>query len=473
MTFGYGPDDFPQAQWLADRLEGGWRYDHTAKQWHHWDGTRWAPDQTRQIELASAALAWEAAKTADTDGDRKSALKLTSLPALRRALEALATFEGYGTNGDDWDSVPYLLGVENGIVDLRSNMLVKNPDPAMLVTKSTGVKFSPVEGPEDFDKVAPTFMTVMRQWMSGDESMVAFLLLWFGASLFGFTPEQRFLMMVGIGRNGKGTLKHSIMQAVGEYGAQLDSNLYMRARNGSARSDQARADLLAIKGKRITFFSEPEGNKFNEELLKAHTGGDKIVARALYSNNVQTWDPTHSITFLVNDAPELDDLGPSMAARVMVADFRERFDGDKEDKTLYRVIEREAPGILSILCWSAAAWWASWDAGEGGISLPERVVEQSKAFMERNDPVANWLNDRATFSRDGRTPSQHAYESFVEWWKHEGESGDPMSQVKFALTLQKKGMTKGKTPQGMVWTGFRLLGAMELADREDVEDDEA
>lgn len=473
-VYGTGPEDFKQAEWLAEVMESEWRFDHTAGRWHHWDTVRWAPDDTRKIEKVASELAAAGMADALIDGNevlKTSLMKLLSLPALRRALEALATFPGYGTNGDDWDSEPHLLGVANGIVDLRTNSLIKKPTPDMLVTLSTGCDFRPVDGPADFDDAAPRFMSVMREWMSDDESMVAFLLLWFGASLFGFTPEQRFLLMTGIGRNGKGALKAAIMHATGEYGAQFDANLYMRTRFGAARSDSARADLMALKGKRITFFSEPEGGHFNEELLKAHTGGDKITARALYSNNVQTWDPTHSITFLVNNAPEVEDLGPSMASRVMVADFRERFDGDREDKRLYGALEREKSGILGILCWAASAWYGSWVDGEGGITLPERVIEQSRAFMERNDPVANWLNDRAQFAADAATPSQIAYDSFMDWFGTADAPGEAMSQVRFAIELQKKGFKKVKGRLSNVWSGFRLLSAVDLAEK-DVDEDE-
>jgi putative DNA primase/helicase len=463
--FNLGPEDFQQAEWLAHYMDREWRFDHTAERWHHWDGNRWAPDQTRQVERRVAELAATNIANASTDGERKALIKLLGLPATRRALEALATFPDYGTNGDDWDAIPHLLGTESGIMDLRTNSLITKPDPSMLVTKSTGCKIKRVESPADFDDAAPIFMQVMRDWMSGDDSMVAFLLLWFGASLFGFTPEQRFLLMTGIGRNGKGALKHSVMKAVGEYGGQYDANLYMRTRFGAARSDQARADLIALKGKRITFFSEPEGGRFNDELLKAHTGGDRITARALHSNNVQSWDPTHSITFLVNNAPEVEDLGPSMAARVMVADFRERYDGDKEDKRLYGKLEREAEGILGILCWAASAWHASWSEGLGGIELPERVKEQSKAFMERNDPVANWLNERAEFDADGHCASQVAYESFLSWFSHSDTPGEAPSSVKWAQAMEKKGLRKEKTKFGMRWKGFRLLNAMALAER--------
>lgn len=478
-SFGRGAEDFRQADWLSEELEGTWRYDHTAQRWHHWDGTRWAPDETEHIvftvaERARLALArgtWSVGGASLSTDDAKALVKLLNVPVARRALEALATMPAYATNGDDWDQVPYLLGVENGVVDLRTNTLVEHPEPSCLVTKTTGVRFEPATDPEQFAARAPLFMAFMEDVMSGDPSMVAFLLLWFGSSLFGMSPEQRFLLMTGIGRNGKGALKHSVMKAVGEYGAQFDANLYMRSKLGAARSDGARADLLALKGKRITFFSEPEGNRFNEELLKAHTGGDRITARALYSNNVQSWDPTHSITFLVNDAPEVDDLGPSMTARVMVADFRERYDGEREDKRLYGKLEREAEGILAILCWAASAWWASWDAGGHGLTLPERVQEQSRRFMERNDPLAQFINERCETGLDLRTGSAHLYGTFLEWWRASGQAGEAPSQVRFSQMMERKGFKKVKGRTSNDFRGIQPLSAWQLADRDDSEEE--
>jgi putative DNA primase/helicase len=471
---GRGAEDYKQAEWLAHYLKGEWRFDHTTEKWHHFDGVRWAKDDTQAIHKAIADLAGERLKKAKGELELKLLFAMLQWPTQERVLKALSTFEGYGTNGDDWDSDPYLLGCKNGVVDLRKNTLVP-ATPEQKVTQSTGVKFVPLDDPDQFrDPVvgAPLFMGFMDDITSGDPAMVAFLLLWYGASLFGFTPEQRFLLMTGIGRNGKGTLKHSVMKAVGEYGAQYDANLYMRSRFGAARADQARADLIALKGKRITFFSEPEGGRFNEEMLKAHTGGDTITARALHSNNVQTWEPTHSITFLVNNAPEVEDLGPSMGARVMVADFRERYDGEQEDKQLYGKLEAEAVGILGILCWAAKAWYQSWSTGQGGITLPARVIEQSQQFMERGDAVANWLNERGEYGPKATQNSQLAYESYLNWFTRSGEEGEPMSMVRWALALQKKGFKKEKTRTGAVWTGFRILGAMELADK-GIDEDEA
>ena len=467
--FGTGSaEDYRQAQWLAIKLNREWRYDHGAGRWHHWNKVRWAPDERHEIEHKVATLAAEHLKPGKTDSEagRKALIRLLNMASINRALEALSTFPDYSTDGADWDQVPYLLGCRNGIVDLRYNTIDTHPDPTCLVTMTTSRHFTPCE-PSQFAERAPEFLKFLSEITSNDPEMVNFLLMWYGASLFGFSPEQRFLLMTGIGRNGKGTLRNAIMKATGEYSRQPDANVYMRSKFGAARSNEARADLIDLKGKRIGFFSEPAGGKFNEEMLKAHTGGDIITARQMYSHVMVSWEPTHSITILVNDAPEVDDIGPSMGNRVMVADFRERYEGAKEDKQLYATLAGEADGILSILCWVAKQWYELWSTGQGGLFIPPRVLEQSKAFMERNDQVASFLDEACQLGNGYKVQSKLLYDAYLQWHAREDRQEVELSQVKFPQMLERKGFKKVKGEMGQFWLGIKPKGAMQLADEED------
>lgn len=470
-VFGAGSEDFRQAEWLAEVLERKWRFDFSTKMWHHWDGMRWAPDKTNAVLNTVATAAALAVGSAKTEVEKKALIKLLSIAPVQKALEALATFEGYGTSGEDWDQDPFLLGCTNGIVDLTNNALVPNPDPSCLVTRTTGHAFIPVKDPAEFSRRAPRFMKFLMEITSEDLAMAYFLLQWFGASMFGFSPEQRFLMMIGIGRNGKGVLKNSVIHAAGEYGAQPDGNVYMRSKWGGPNSSSARAELIDLKGKRICFFSEPEGQHFNEEMLKAHTGGDFITARTLYSAKMLRWQATHSITFLVNDAPEVEDVGPSMANRVMVADFRERYDGDKEDKRLEKKLEAEAEGILAILCWAAKAWYESYEASGAGIDIPARVKEQSKAFMEKNDPIAHCLNEAFTTGAGLKWQAGLCYQAYQQWFVRSGQEGEMVSQIKFGRGLEKKGFKKAVTRMATYYLGLKPLSAVDIADGEGEDND--
>lgn len=465
-----GSEDAEQAKWLAEALGSEYRYDHTAERWHHWTGVRWAPDKVKDLHERVIELTTERLKTVNAinvpdDDERKRLVKvyrrLFELSRIESALRTLATSDGYKTDGADWDQDAFLLGCENGIVDLRVNALVDQPGPSLLVTKTTGQKFVPLKEwtVNELRRRAPRFMEFMVEVTSGDPGMIDFILRWYGYTLFGTTEEQKFLILIGTGRNGKGALMNTMRSVIGEYTADTDQNLYMKTRYGAARSDGARADLMALKGKRFAVMEEPEGGQFNEELLKAHTGGVPITARALHSNNVISWVPTHTITFLTNKAPRVEDVGPSMQRRVLVADFRERFDGEREDKHLYDKLKLESEGILAILCWAAKAWY------EDGLTIPQRILDASEAYITQNDPIGKALDEFFVVKMGVSAGAKVLYETYLEWHAQSDNPNEAMSLTAFGTNLGNRGFTKKKTEKGIVYTNIRPKTASELAEQ--------
>jgi putative DNA primase/helicase len=470
---GRGSTDYDQAAWLADVLEKRYRYDHTTEKWHRWDPESgiWKRDQVNDLmeeinqNVDDVIMAINDRKgehyiqdEEEREATTKSFMKLKMTNNQHRAMEALSTLASYKTDGSDWDQNPYLLGCANGVVDLRVNALVK-PDPDNLVTRSTKHVFKPVHSWDEGFARAPQLIESGLQWTSDDSSLVLFYLLWFGYSLFGLNTEQRFLILTGIGRNGKGALMKAMRNVFGEYSASVSDSMYMRSRFGSSRSDNARPDLMELKGRRLAAMSEPEGGAFNEEMLKAHTGGDPITARSLYSNNVISWEPTHSIVILTNHAPKVDDIGPSMAARVMVADFQNQYTGDKEDKDLYTKLttEPEAEGQLALLAF-AAQWWH-----EHGLTIPERVTQASQNYIASSDPVGRAIDDVFVQEKGARGPAQVMYAQYLEWHTQNNEEGEPLSGTAFGLALKRHGLDKKKMNNGWYYLGIRPKSAMEIA----------
>ena len=87
------------------------------------------------------------------------------------------------------------------------------------------------------------------------------------------------------------------------------SAMYMRSKHGDPGSAGPRADLMALQGKRFLTPAEPVQGAFNDELVKHHTGGDPVRARALHSNTELQFPPTWTIFFLTNNPPKLEDVG--------------------------------------------------------------------------------------------------------------------------------------------------------------------
>jgi putative DNA primase/helicase len=243
----------------------------------------WAPDKVNEVHrrvvleadkglLLTEEMAEEEAKFAS-----KPFKKLKQVVGNKAALEALSWHAEYKTEGSDWDADENLLGCANGILDLRTGKLVEI-DPANRVSKSTHIHYH-----EEWDLAtaaqnAPRFAKFLTEVTSGDDELADFYLRWFGYSLFGHARAQKFLIMSGkLGRNGKGVLKRLMLKVFGEYAAEVSPSLYTASKWGDVASDRPRADLMMLFGLRLTFVPEPSGT-FNTEMLKQHTGGDRITA---------------------------------------------------------------------------------------------------------------------------------------------------------------------------------------------------
>src|SRR5205807_1678972 len=107
---------------------------------------------------------------------------------------------GAGRTGD-------VLVARNGLLDVGSGELVPHtPDYFGLYCL-----------PYDFDPNAgcPGWEQAVGRICGGDPELVALLQQWFGYCLTTSTDEQRFLVLVGEGANGKSTLIGGLLAVVG------------------------------------------------------------------------------------------------------------------------------------------------------------------------------------------------------------------------------------------------------------------
>src|SRR5437773_10259254 len=133
------------AQRYGDRL----RFDHRRRRWLVWAGHWWRDDDVREVRR----LAKDAARERFHDA--------TQIPDLRdRAAEARFAVGSENRNrldamllaaeieppiadpGDAWDADPFLMGVGNGVVDLRTGEL-RAGAPDDRITRHTSVPFDP------------------------------------------------------------------------------------------------------------------------------------------------------------------------------------------------------------------------------------------------------------------------------------------------------------------------------------------
>jgi hypothetical protein len=125
------------------------RYDHRRGHWLLWGDDWWRPDEVGVVRILAkeaARLRYEEAADIEDLRQRTQEAGFAIQSENRYRLEAMlaqARSESpIADAGDSWDADPWLFGVSNGIVDLRTGRL-RPGDPADRVTLHTGVVFDP------------------------------------------------------------------------------------------------------------------------------------------------------------------------------------------------------------------------------------------------------------------------------------------------------------------------------------------
>lgn len=434
---------------FADKV----RYDHMRSQWYYWEGTRWHVDRTKYVyDLVRQHTNRLYGQKKTDETMVKMLTALWNWSKKESFLKSLSAREEIAMEGTEWDTEEYLLGFDNGIMDLRTGVFDPHPDPSVLVSKTVGCKWNPDAPYDQFEDFMASILP--------DPDVQRYVYGLLGYCLWGNSLEQKFWMWSGRGGNGKGILARTMVHVLGDYADAPSNTLYMRTRVGSAPSNQARPDLIRLQGVRFTYMSEPPGGQFEENLLKAHSGDDVVLARDLYSKagQMSRFNPTHKIIFLTNEPPKTDDVGLSMRRRARLVKFEQDFDGS--DKAIEARVKAQKQGILRVLVGLAQVWW---NDGTPGLPEADKVLEWSNEYMSDNDPLAGWIADDCDLLGGEVTGSAVLYGDYADWCARKGV--EARSQTAFSIMLAKR-FRKDRTRTGSQFYGIRLKPIEKRADDE-------
>jgi hypothetical protein len=260
------------AAYTAPRL----KYDHRRGCWLLFNGHHWVQQtngEVTRLALASIRERQAAALRIEDDEKRKQLLNWSiggeSLKRLRALMTIAQNVASLADAGDCWDLDPWLLGVQNGVLDLRTGELGAGR-PEDRITLCTSVSF-------DARATSPLWDATLEQIFGGDADLIAYFDRLTGYTLTGDCREEMLALCYGGGGNGKGTVMNTLAWVMGDYADDLPfSALELHDRSGIPN------DIAKIVGKRLITSSESgEAKRLNEARVKALTGRDPITARFL------------------------------------------------------------------------------------------------------------------------------------------------------------------------------------------------
>lgn len=447
--------DVGNARRLVARHGADMRYVVEAKQFIVWRNGRWEWDDDGEAMR-------RAKDTARGIDDEVRAASDERRPALRawatkseghdrlRSMIALAQSEhGVPIHVSELDRDPFLLGVLNGVVNLRSGGL-RIPRREDLITKLAPVEYRP-------DATCPTFDCFLERILPS-ASVRAFVQRLAGYMLTGDISEQCFVTAYGTGANGKSTFVEAMHAMLGDYAMKTEMATLLHKDQDSVRNDLAR-----LRGARLVSSVEiARSRRLNEQLIKELTGGDRITARFLFKEFFE-FTPEFKLFIAVNHKPEVHGTDEAIWRRVMLVPFEQYIPPEERDKQLLHKLRAEMPGVLN---W-ALAGCMEWQ--RGGLQPPEEVIAATQEYREEQDLLSNFLVSWTVIDAKAKASAGELHRAYVLWCRDNGEQA--VKQKTFGMMLRERGLRAvnqrwaGKVQR--VYDGIGLLEERqnELADR--------
>ena len=403
------------AAWYFTRMVGHLvRFDYGTKRWLLWSGHHWTPDPNGTVnELWRRVLARRYKVALDIGDEKARAAAILAVQAAGASDKAIggglsiaSTMAPIATPADAWDRDPYLLGCENGVVDLRTGLL-RDGHPEDLVSRSTGIAYDP-------EATCPRFERFLPEIFAGDQELSAWVEQFLGASLIGL-PRELLGIHHGKGNNGKSVLMKTVKRAVGGYGVPVPIETLVDARR---RAGAATPDLMPLRGARIAFMREPDqAAKLRGGTLKRLVSIDEQSGRALFGPQT-SWDPSHTIHLMTNHLPAVEDADEGTWRRIAAIPYEVRFrkpgepgDDPPEDPGLQDVLYGEAPGILARLVRGAVATVK----GQSLWPFPAAVQAKTAAYRSDEDRLAGFIAARVVYEPDATVTRPALHRAYLDW----------------------------------------------------------
>jgi putative DNA primase/helicase len=435
--------DASNGEFFANLYGDQVRYDHRRRRWLRWGNHWWHEDETEHVRVLAKEAARQRYRDAvdidDLDERRWEsgfAIKSENRGRLEAMLVQARSEPPIADAGDRWDRDPLLLGVANGVVDLRTGHLRRGV-PEDRITLHSDITFDP-------DATCPRFSRYLDEIVDGDTELIAFLQRAFGYSLTGEVSEQCVFLCHGTGANGKTVLLKTMLAVGGGYAANTPFTTFEQRARASIPND-----LAALAGKRLVTASETgEDVHLNEARLKAVSGGDPVTARFLHGEFF-TYEPVAKFWLAVNHKPRISDDSFGFWRRVRLVPFNHRFMEDA-DPNLLKALLAELPGILAWAVQGALVWQSV------GLRPPAVVRTATEAYRVESDPIADFLAARCLEGAGLNARASDAYAVYRTWATAEGLAEKEMLSSKAFGTRMTERFEKRRAATGNVYHGVGL-----------------
>lgn len=323
-------------------------------------------------------------------GERHRASHLTNVLQVLKARHVTARLPGRFVDPDGT-----FLNLPNGLLDWKQQVLLPH-NPLV-----PSVHRIPV--PWDTDASCPATLRFLEQLFGEDPAMIEFVEEIAGAVLYGGAPfHQRAIMLLGGGKNGKGSYLKWLQGLVG-------------ARNVTHVKPQAldneRFATAELYGKLANLAGDVAPTAFKQaERFKEVTAGDTINAEHKYGQPF-SFIPVSTVIASFNEMPATADRSDGFFRRWLVLPFPHRFVDAAEATGAMEERLRDKHAAEAVLTHEEllgflvrAVRGLQRLEARGDFNPPATVKKATDQFREHGDPMVDFLREHYVASPDAFLP---------------------------------------------------------------------
>ena len=159
--------------------------------------------------------------------------------------------------------------------------------------------------------------------------------------------------------------------------------------------------------------------------------------------------PTFKLVIAGNHKPSLRSVDEAIRRRFHMIPFAVTIPPDERDAELTEKLKTEWPGILQWLIEGCLEWRTE------GLRPPQAVVAATAAYLEAEDALAAWIDDKCARDPAAWEQSSSLFASWTAWAEKAGEN--PGTMRRFAQAIESRGFLHNAGCMARGFLGLQIV----------------